>query len=207
MAGQGSNPLGEGGTVASVSEFVPLTGEPLAIDLINTHALLPNIGWVDGLESLPRTRLWVGMQQHRLSADPDALTRADVSALRQLREDIGSAVARARHGQRPTATSLRAINAALDQAPAVRRLRWDHDALDLEMRRPSGAGRQLLTQVAEQSADLLADPSVRLIRDCAMESCVMLFYPSRPSRKWCSDAICGNRARVQRHYRKSRAAS
>lgn len=204
MDGQDSSPLGEGGNVPRVSEFVPLTGEPLAVDLINTNALVPDIGWVDGLESLPRTRLWVGMQQHRLSVDPDALTRADVAALRQLREDVGSAVARARPGKRPPAASIRAINTVLEEAPAVRQLRWDHDALDLEMRRPSGAGRRLLTQVAEQSADLLADPSVRLIRDCAMESCVMLFYPSRQSRKWCSDAICGNRARVQRHYRKSR---
>lgn len=165
MDGQESIPLGEGDTVACVSDFLPLTGEPLAIDLVNTNALLPDIGWVDCLESLPRTRLWVGMQQHRLSVDPDALTRADVAALQQLRTDVGSAVARARHGRRPPAASIRAINTALEEAPAIRRLRWDHDTLDLEMRRPSGAGRRLLTQVAEQCADLLADPSVRLIRD------------------------------------------
>lgn len=207
MDGQGDIPLAEGGTVARVSEFIPLTGEPLAIDLINTNALLPDIGWVDGLETLPRTRLWVGMQQHRLSVDADALTLADVEALRQLRTDVGSAVDRARHGKRPPVASLRAINRALDDAPAVRHLRWNGDSLDLEMRRPSGAGRRLLAQVAEECADLLADPSIRLIRDCAMESCVMLFYPSRPSRKWCSDAVCGNRARVQRHYRKARESS
>lgn len=186
---------------------MPLTGEPLAIDLINTNALLPDVGWIDALETLPRTRLWIGLQQHRLSVDVKALTRADAEALRQLRTDVGSAVARTRQGKRPPAASVRAINTVLDDAPAVRRLRWNGDSLDLETHRPSGAGRRLLTQVAEQCADLLADPSIRLIRDCAMESCVMLFYPSRPSRKWCSDAICGNRARVQRHYRKSREAS
>lgn len=190
-----------------MSDFVPLTGEPLAIDLINTDVLLPGVGWVDCLESLAQTRLWVGLQHHRLDVDADRLTKADVAALRRLREDVGVAVGRARVGKRPPAKAVRAINDALEEAPAVRRLRWDGTGLDLEMRRPSGAGRRLLTQVAEGSAELLTDPNVRAIRDCAMDECVMLFYPTRPSRKWCSDALCGNRARVARHYRRSREAS
>lgn len=187
-----------------MSDFVPLTGEPLAIDLINTDVLLPGVGWVDCLASLAQTRLWVGLQHHRLDVDADRLTKADVTALHQLREDVGGAVARLRAGKRPPATALRAINAALEDAPAVRHLRWNEGGLGLEMRRPSGAGRRLLTQVAEGSAELLTDPKVREIRDCAMDECVMIFYPTRPSRKWCSDALCGNRARVARHYRRSR---
>lgn len=187
-----------------MSDFVPLTGEPLAIDLINTDVLLPGVGWVDCLASLAQTRLWVGLQHHRLDVDADRLTKADATALHQLREDVGGAVARLRAGKRPPATALRAINAALEDAPAVRHLRWNEGGLGLEMRRPSGAGRRLLTQVAEGSAELLTDPKVREIRDCAMDECVMIFYPTRPSRKWCSDALCGNRARVARHYRRSR---
>jgi predicted RNA-binding Zn ribbon-like protein len=34
--------------------------------------------------------------------------------------------------------------------------------------------------------------------------CLKLFIASRPDRRWCDSAICGNRARVRAHYRRQR---
>lgn len=188
-----------------MSDFVPLTGEPLAIDLINSRAKLPDTGWVDGLDTLPDLRLWLRLQQERLAYGPERLTRADLTAIRQLRDDAADAVTAARHQRRPATATVERINEAIAAAPATATLRWGHDGPVHEATRPTGAGRQLLSQLAEATVELLTDGRVHRVRDCAMPDCVMLFYPSRPSRKWCTDAICGNRARTARHYRRHRA--
>ncbi|WP_139810547.1 CGNR zinc finger domain-containing protein, partial [Mycobacterium avium] len=35
---------------------------------------------------------------------------------------------------------------------------------------------------------------------CANPDCSMLFLATNPRRSWCTANICGNRARVARHY-------
>lgn len=189
-----------------MTEFEPLTGEPLAIDLINTRARLPGVGWVDALASLSGLRLWVNLQQSRLDVGGGRLTRSDLAAIHRLRDDVADAVARIRQGRRPSAATLTAINDALQASPPTARLGWTADGLAYASRRPGGPGARLLAQLAEAAAELLVDPRASDIRDCGLADCVMIFYPSRPSRKWCCDAICGNRARVARHYRRTRAA-
>lgn len=188
-----------------MSEFVPLTGEPLAIDLINSRAKLPGTGWVDGLESLAGLRLWLRLQHERLDLGPERLTREDLTALRRLRDDAADVVAAARQQRRPAGATLDRLNQAIAEAPATGRLRWGPDRPVYETTRPEGAGAQLLAQLAEATAELVSDDRIHRVRDCAMPDCVMLFYASRPSRKWCTDAICGNRARTARHYRRHRA--
>ncbi|WP_375000818.1 CGNR zinc finger domain-containing protein [Aeromicrobium sp. CTD01-1L150] len=190
-----------------MSDFVPLTGEPLALDFINTKLLLPSVGWVDGLSSLAGLRLWVGQEQERLDTQDAKLKESDLAAVRDLRDDVTSAVERARHGRNPTQASVRRINVALRTAPPVRQLAWSQTALTEEPARPSHAGSRLITQLAESAADLLTDPKVTSIRECAMEDCVFLFWPVNPRRKWCRDSICGNRARVARHYHRHKAGA
>jgi predicted RNA-binding Zn ribbon-like protein len=52
---------------------------------------------------------------------------------------------------------------------------------------------------------LLTDPASQTIRQC--EACSWLFLdPSATKRRrWCSMAVCGNRAKAQRHYQRGRA--
>jgi len=53
--------------------------------------------------------------------------------------------------------------------------------------------------------ELLTDDPSR-IRRCAHPECVLYFYDTSPkrSRRWCSMAGCGNRAKAARHYARSR---
>jgi predicted RNA-binding Zn ribbon-like protein len=46
------------------------------------------------------------------------------------------------------------------------------------------------------------------VRRCASRRCVLLFYDAsrNRSRRWCDMAICGNRAKVKAHYRRTRPA-
>ena len=69
----------------------------------------------------------------------------------------------------------------------------DDAGLDLVMLRLNLSTSALITGAV--SAD---------IRQCEM--CTWLFIDTSPTkrRRWCSMALCGNRAKVQRHYRRSR---
>jgi predicted RNA-binding Zn ribbon-like protein len=55
-----------------------------------------------------------------------------------------------------------------------------------------------------EASALITDPAGRNIRQC--EACTWLFLDSSASkrRRWCSMAVCGNRAKALRHYHKGR---
>jgi predicted RNA-binding Zn ribbon-like protein len=58
-------------------------------------------------------------------------------------------------------------------------------------------------------ARLAADDCLRLlardprrIRECVHENCILTFFDTSQNgrRRWCSMALCGNRAKAARHY-------
>lgn len=58
------------------------------------------------------------------------------------------------------------------------------------------------TRLALATGRLLASPSRSQISECAR--CSWLFLDTSPSRRrrWCSMAVCGNRAKAERHHRR-----
>ncbi|MBK3630046.1 CGNR zinc finger domain-containing protein [Streptomyces sp. MBT49] len=46
------------------------------------------------------------------------------------------------------------------------------------------------------------------IRGCAQETCVLHFFDTsrNGTRRWCSMAVCGNRAKASRHYARAKDA-
>jgi predicted RNA-binding Zn ribbon-like protein len=56
----------------------------------------------------------------------------------------------------------------------------------------------VLVPVAESIATLLAEGDFDLVRKCESEDCTLWFYDRTKShhRRWCSMAMCGNRAKV-----------
>jgi predicted RNA-binding Zn ribbon-like protein len=178
----------------------PLTGEPLALDLVNTVASPPG-GDVDLLDSADDLRAWLAAERHRLDITDG---RIDLGAVRALRAHITSAVEAARAGTPPPSEALRAITDAQRNAPAYRELGWNGQAITVATRRPGNATAVLLAQLAEAAATLLASPAISLVRRCEGPGCRMLFLPAHPRRRWCSPATCGNRARVARYYQRHR---
>lgn len=53
---------------------------------------------------------------------------------------------------------------------------------------------------------LLTGPELRRVRSCARCSWLFLDRSRGRPRRWCSMATCGNRAKAQRHYQRTRAA-
>lgn len=64
----------------------------------------------------------------------------------------------------------------------------------------------LLAPVAEQAVALLTNGNFALVRKCEHPDCILWFYDRTKGhrRRWCSMALCGNRAKVAkfRHLRK-----
>ena len=60
---------------------------------------------------------------------------------------------------------------------------------------------ELLLPIAEAIADLICHADFSYVRGCENEACSLMFYDRTKShaRRWCSMAVCGNRAKAAAH--------
>jgi predicted RNA-binding Zn ribbon-like protein len=126
-----------------------------------------------------------------------------------LRETIYRIFSAVVAGRSPETADLAALNAALSQGMAHLRIiqtaagfvwDWDggEDALD-----------QMLWPVVRSAVDLLTSKELERVGECAGDwGCGWLFLDMsrNHSRRWCSMELCGNRAKVRRHYQRHSAA-
>jgi len=186
----------------------PLTGEPVALDLVNTRPL-SDAGPVDLIGSLDGLRAWLKLQEGRLIGfsiqDVQSLDVGDLKRIWKVRDYIASLIDRVRHNREPLPDDLEAINAIVRKAPLVRQLVTNGETIAAVDERIGSPGARLAACLADAAINLIADPSCRRIRRCAAHNCVMLFMPTHPQRRWCSATRCGNRERVARHYRRRKA--
>ncbi|MFF5704096.1 CGNR zinc finger domain-containing protein [Streptomyces sp. NPDC012794] len=173
----------------------PLTGEPLALDLLNTRTAEGDL--VAGPAGLGA---WLAEQAGRLTPVRET-GAAEVAAVLAVREAARAALDAALRGGRPPADALRTLNGALSAAPSHQELTWTEEVgITATPQRPAGPARRLAAELAEAVAELLTDPRVTSVRACEAEGCVLLFLPAHPRRRWCVASACGNRARVARYY-------
>ncbi|MGH3416299.1 MAG: CGNR zinc finger domain-containing protein, partial [Actinocrinis sp.] len=65
-------------------------------------------------------------------------------------------------------------------------------------------GNAALAAIAREIIDLFSSPErLNRLRRCADPTCSMLFLAETARRQWCASNVCGNRARVARHYRRT----
>ncbi|TWF77639.1 putative RNA-binding Zn ribbon-like protein [Pseudonocardia hierapolitana] len=188
-----------------MSYLIPLTGEPLALDLVNTHPVAGDL-----LVTPADLSSWLVLQSERFG---EAAELADtepgvdgLEAVRNVRDHVAHALDRVRRGERPSADDLDALNRAQRLAPAVLELAWGGTAVTATRRRTGTPAEQLAAWLAEACAEFLAGPLVTKVRQCEADGCVMLFVPAHPRRRWCSATRCGNRVRVARHYQRHKPA-
>ncbi|MCP2167929.1 CGNR zinc finger domain-containing protein [Goodfellowiella coeruleoviolacea] len=188
-----------------MSDLIPLTGEPLTLDLVNTR---PTGG--DLLATPADLRTWLTLQADRFDEARDFAatepTANDVAAVRRVRDHAARVLDHVRRGRRPAADDLSALNQFQRAAPTVTELDWGGEAVTATRRRIGTPGEQLAAWLAEAAAEFLADPAVTRVRECAADDCVMLFLPTHPRRRWCSASRCGNRVRVARHYQRHKSS-
>lgn len=173
----------------------PLPGEPLALDLLNTELLLDE-GPVDLLAGRDTRRAWL---HHAAGADHEDAA-AGLTAARTAIRAVAEAVAA---GRPPDDDERAALDGVLAHGHVHRRL--DGDGRVRQEVVPDDPARGPAVRAAHDLLDLLAARPDR-IRQCEHERCVLWFLDTsrNGTRRWCSMASCGNRAKAARHYRRAR---
>ncbi|MDT0266766.1 CGNR zinc finger domain-containing protein [Streptomyces sp. DSM 44915] len=175
----------------------PLLGEPLSLDLLNTRWRL-TAETQDLLTDVAGLAIWLRANDLHELCPADEPTLA---AVRQARTALTAAVA---HPAAPGRDARAAVNAVLSHGRTRRTLTAD------------GPAEEAVTDSAAWLPGWLAvDDYLRLlrldptrIRGCANDSCLLHFFDTSQNRRrrWCSMALCGNRAKAARHYARGRAA-
>ncbi|WP_236567749.1 MULTISPECIES: CGNR zinc finger domain-containing protein [unclassified Nocardiopsis] len=171
----------------------PLTGEPVAMDLVNTR-------WIEGpdrhdlLDSLDGFRQWLA--ESGLDARFEATGQALEHALRARGALVGLL------GDPGDAKAREELNGVLAHGRVRRLLREGEPAADVEFDAPEWGPAWT---AAADYLDLLRTPD--RIRGCANPDCVLCFFDTsrNGTRRWCSMAGCGNRAKAARHHARGRA--
>lgn len=150
------------------------------------------------------TETLAGLRE-RADAQPADARRAGERG-RELRETLYR-IFSARAAGRPVPESdLTVLNSVLESAMGGLHLEpadegflwgWSEQVDDLELP---------LWPVARSAAELLTGDDLDRLRECDGRSCSWLFLDRsrNRSRRWCSMATCGNRAKARRHYRRQR---
>jgi predicted RNA-binding Zn ribbon-like protein len=165
----------------------PLSGEPLALDLVDTT--WPDVaGRRDLLANRPEHEAWL-----RENGLPGPSTAAARRALVEAREAIRATL------ERPGPAALDTLDGILERGRL--RIRADQPnareelEIEREWRVPWLAVRSLLGLLDEHPAR---------VRKCANPDCPFWFLDTTRSgtRRWCSMTVCGNRLKARRHYRR-----
>ena len=186
------------------SDFV-LLGEPLALDLVNTRVCRSG-EIVDLLDTTQALGAWLRAERPRLAWTGKA-TAADLRAVRALRATLDDLLRALRERAQPVPAAVAAINRAFSRRHPSRQLTWAASGPRMAIS-PSGTQcDRLLQLLAADAVQLLTGRSAARIRECAHPGCRLQFLAINPRRRWCSGALCGNRARVARHYLKQHRAT
>ncbi|WP_327637215.1 ABATE domain-containing protein [Kribbella sp. NBC_00482] len=96
--------------------------------------------------------------------------------------------------------ALRLVNGAADRLGTTH-LEWVDEPSVRWAYRTEDPVALLVGAVGRSAIDFLASPDRARLRACPAARCVKYFLQDDPRQTWCSPA-CGNRERVNRHYRK-----
>jgi predicted RNA-binding Zn ribbon-like protein len=122
----------------------------------------------------------------------------DLTVAKTLRQAIWDA-AHARAARRPLpAEAVATINRTGAAAPLLPALVTDGTAA---VWTPPVRATQALSSLAREMIELLSGPLAERIRECASDTCPMVFVDtSRPgARRWCAMERCGNRHKLREH--------
>ena len=194
-----------------------LIGDHLALDFLNSVAAPAGapIDWLksgaDYVEWLERVEAITATDALASSArfSGASLDRAAGEA-RALRETWRACVARfSQKGRAPTAAEIDGLSAVLARMSASFQIVAAAGSRRLflkELRRFDNAGA-LIATIAFAMAELFCDGEPGLIRRCENPACTLWFYDRTKAhgRRWCSQAVCGNRAKAAAFRQRRRA--
>jgi predicted RNA-binding Zn ribbon-like protein len=213
--------------VAEVRPAPLFIGDDLALDFLNSIAA----PWGEEIEWLASGRdllAWLE-RAHAVPANVSAHFRAHIgprtldavaSQARELREWFRAFVRN--HAGKPlerrVLRDLAPLNQLLERDEAYRQIEIappgggaanDGDArraLRWQARRRWRSPKALLLPIAEAMGDLVCQKDFTLVRRCEGPNCTLWFLDTSKghARRWCSMAVCGNRAKAAAHRARAR---
>lgn len=111
------------------------------------------------------------------------------------------------NGKKLSSFGINLINQTLRQTNGHSKLVQTEDGFakrfEIDLTEPS----KIIVPIAKSMADLLCYGDLSFLRKCEREDCILYFYDTTKNhkRRWCSMAICGNRAKAAKFYQKKKA--
>jgi predicted RNA-binding Zn ribbon-like protein len=168
-----------------------MSPEPIAIAFANTHSSIHR----DRIATLTHWRTWVdawpGLRTAGHAVDADGL-----HALRATRDDV-QLLLRISTGEGRPEQELIARLLKLARSASPLDLRWRHGRPTLAVASHAPPAMTIAQHLTHAAFDLLLTGPA--LAACQGRDCLNLFLTTRPDRRWCDSAICGNRARVRAH--------
>jgi predicted RNA-binding Zn ribbon-like protein len=194
-----------------------LVGDHPAVDFLNTHATPGGVateflaGGADLLNWLQQAQLIDAGTAAKFRDDPALATELEVVAkgARALREWLRAFVRR--HAGQPLTAAVQAelgpLNLLLAGDKSYAKVTGGPERLTLQRLRRWETPEELLQPIAAAIADLVCHADFRLIRACEGHDCSLMFLDRTKAhaRRWCSMALCGNRAKAAAHRARRRA--
>ena len=188
--------------------------DSLGLDFLNSVATPVDtpVDWLDSGDGLLR---WLAqaklvpagvLDELKARAMPGELDKVAGEA-RALREWFGGFV-RNHMGRPLTSKALRELgplNKLLERDEAFSRIsrhqELDEDRLELRLMRRWRSPETLLLPIGEALARFVCEEDFANVKACEGHACTLVFadHTRRRARKWCSMAICGNRAKQAAH--------
>ncbi|MCU0565938.1 MAG: CGNR zinc finger domain-containing protein [Oculatellaceae cyanobacterium Prado106] len=108
-------------------------------------------------------------------------------------------------GQAPPLDALAVLNRWLTAACSQSQLVWC-EAKFVRRLIDTNQLEFILWRVAQSAEELLLDPMLTRVRECAGTDCGWIFLDTsrNRSRRWCDMEDCGNRAKAKRHYERNK---
>lgn len=207
-----SSAEGEDGLVAGLPALFAV-GEDVALDFLNSLAA-PRGNRREWLGDGEKLLTW--LEAMGLVEKAEALKYFEVGEFdrvaakaRELREEVRGVVAELARGgsAKGLVGRLELLRGVLKRENRFRELGAVKGKFEVRQRMRWERAEEVLLPVADAVVELLVNGDFSLVHRCANERCTLWFYDRTKShrRRWCSTALCGNRAKVAAHRARLKA--
>lgn len=123
------------------------------------------------------------------------------------RERLRETVINLANGKEIKPAEIDLINKTLREKTGYQKLQKTPDGFIKRFELDFSEPKKILAPVAESFADLLCYGDLSYLRKCERKDCILYFYDTTKNhkRRWCSMAICGNREKAAKFYRKKKS--
>lgn len=127
----------------------------------------------------------------------------------EFRQNLRETVINLANGRTMKSFEIDSINKILKQTGSYPKLQQTPEGFVKRFEIDLSEPRKILVPIAESIVDLICYGNLSYLRKCESETCILYFYDTTKNhkRRWCSMAICGNRAKAAKFYQKKKAQS